>query len=90
MPKKTKQSSYEPSQQPDNIDQHSKRFSAFERLALQNAKELGLMLPSKLKGQARREHVRACLLEDHAERIDDQAQGTGEKFAQLYDSRFSF
>ena len=90
MSKKTKQPSNQSGQQSDKTDQHSQRFSAFERLAMQNAKELGLMLPSMLKGQARREHVRACLLEDHAERIDDQAQGTGEKFAQLYDSRFSF
>ncbi len=48
------------------------------------------MLPAILTGQARRKHVRACILEDHAERIDRHAEGTSAKFEKLDGSVYSF
>lgn len=48
------------------------------------------MLPAILTGQARRKHVRACILEDHAERIDPHADGTSAKFEKLDGSVYSF
>jgi uncharacterized protein (DUF2252 family) len=66
------------------------RRDAYERLATRYGCEAAVPLPTFLDGQARREHVRATIIEDHAERIDRHAQGTGEKFDKLAASRFSF
>ncbi|WP_254695926.1 DUF2252 domain-containing protein [Palleronia sp. THAF1] len=46
--------------------------------------------PDMLRGQARREHVRSTLREDHQTRIEEQAAGTRDKFKKLAGSRFSF
>jgi len=59
------------------------RVEAYRRLAERFGKEAAVPLPGFLSGQARREHVRACLLEDHAERIAAHADGTVDKFAKL-------
>ena len=67
-----------------------KRREAYARLSERFAHEAAIMLPTMLKGQARREHVRATILEDHVERIDNHAEGTREKFAALSTSLFAY
>ena len=53
--------------------------------------EGGFMVPPKfLEGQSRREHVRATLREDHANRIEEQSSGARVKFDKLAQSRFKF
>ncbi|QWC57244.1 DUF2252 domain-containing protein [Erythrobacter sp. 3-20A1M] len=59
------------------------RHDAYAQLADRFASGAAIPLPTFLHGQARREHVRACILEDHATRIDARAQGTQEKFEEL-------
>lgn len=49
-----------------------------------------LVPPVMLKGQARREHVRSTLREDHATRIEQRKRGTNEKFDTLAGSVFKF
>jgi uncharacterized protein (DUF2252 family) len=66
------------------------RRDAYARLSDRYGCEAAVPLPTFLTGQARREHVRATIIEDHAERIDRHAQGTDAKFAKLAGSRFSF
>ena len=46
--------------------------------------------PVLLKGQARREHVRSTLREDHARRIEQQEKGAKDKFDVLAGSLFKF
>lgn len=46
--------------------------------------------PCDLTGAARRQHVRATIIEDHAVRIDQKAQGAGEKFDKLARDIFAF
>ncbi|MEN9060636.1 DUF2252 domain-containing protein [Ponticoccus litoralis] len=48
------------------------------------------MRPQNLTGQARRLHVRKTIIEDHAVRIDQKAQGADEKFDTLASNLFSF
>ncbi|KHK92455.1 DUF2252 domain-containing protein [Novosphingobium malaysiense] len=60
-----------------------KRAQAYRRLAQRYAEEAAVTLPTVLTGQARREHVRATILEDHAERLEAHAQGTDLKFKEL-------
>ena len=66
------------------------RVEAYARLAKQVQNDVCVMTPSSLTGYARRQHVRDCILEDHAQRIDKQALGAKEKFDKLHDSVFSF
>ncbi|WP_187336452.1 DUF2252 domain-containing protein [Novosphingopyxis iocasae] len=66
------------------------RREAYERLAERFAAEAAVPLPTFLTGQARREHVRATILEDHVERIDQRAEGTRAKFDALAKSLFAF
>ncbi|EPX79715.1 DUF2252 domain-containing protein [Salipiger mucosus] len=49
-----------------------------------------VMRPCNLDGHARRLHVRATIIEDHAVRIDQQSQGAEEKFKKLSESLFKF
>ena len=49
-----------------------------------------VMRPVDLRGYRRRQHVRQTIVEDHAFRIDQKAQGAKEKFAKLSGSLFSF
>ncbi|MDE0879055.1 MAG: DUF2252 family protein [Sphingomonas bacterium] len=66
------------------------RTDAYARLARRYGAEAAIPLPTFLDAQGRRDHVRATIIEDHAERIDRHAQGTVEKFEKLAGSRFSF
>jgi uncharacterized protein (DUF2252 family) len=66
------------------------RFEAYKDLAKRFSDGAAIPLPTFLSGQARREHVRASILEDHAERIDNAAEGTQDKFATLADDLYSF
>ncbi|MFC5381123.1 DUF2252 domain-containing protein [Aquipuribacter nitratireducens] len=49
-----------------------------------------LVSPALLHGQARREHVRRTLLEDHRARINNRPQGAQRKFDTLADDPFTF
>ncbi|PEQ14744.1 hypothetical protein B2G71_02920 [Novosphingobium sp. PC22D] len=66
------------------------RHAAYQELAERFASGAAIALPTMLDGHARRLHVRACVLDDHAERIDSNAQGTQDKFAALADDLYSF
>lgn len=67
-----------------------RRIDQFRELAERiDAGEL-FVPPRMLTGDDRRLHVRSTLREDHATRIEEKATGTGEKFAKLADSVFSF
>lgn len=73
-----------------SLGKPGKRHQAYRDLAERYASGAAIPLPTFLKGQARREHVRACILEDHAERIDRQQQGTLEKFEELEGDLYKF
>ncbi|TPW27397.1 DUF2252 domain-containing protein [Pararhizobium mangrovi] len=75
---------------PPPVSKMGDRVEAYARLATQFRTEAAVMLPKTLTGQGRREHVRACILEDHADRIDTHAEGTTAKFDKLAKSLFSF
>jgi uncharacterized protein (DUF2252 family)/uncharacterized protein YfiM (DUF2279 family) len=66
------------------------RVAAYARLAERVATEPVVMRPRNLTGQARRLHVRKTILEDHALRIDQKAEGAEEKFDKLAGCLFSF
>lgn len=66
------------------------RVEAYRRLATQIASDVGATGPSTLLGQARREHVRATVREDHGARIQERAAGAEEKFDKLTGSLFAF
>ncbi|MBT0667864.1 DUF2252 family protein [Novosphingobium profundi] len=66
------------------------RTAAYERLADRYACEAGVFHPTILTGQARREHVRATILEDHAERLFGHAPGTQLKFEELAGDLYKF
>ena len=66
------------------------RSEAYRELAERFATGAAVPLPTMLTGHDRRLHVRAALLEDHAHRIDSNAQGTQEKFDVLADDLYSF
>ena len=66
------------------------RHEAYRELAERYASGAAIALPTMLSGHARRLHVRACVLDDHAERIDTHAQGTQEKFDALASDLYSF
>ena len=66
------------------------RYDAFRDLARRTADHPVTARPTMLRGQARREHVRLTILEDHAIRIDQKAEGADEKFDKLAGSLYSF
>jgi len=63
---------------------------AFSALARDFEQRACIMRPGQLTGHLRRLHVRATIIEDHAHRIDQKAEGGEAKFAKLAGSRFSF
>ena len=66
------------------------RRPAFSALNQRIADGEFLLPPALLRGQSRREHVRATLREDHATRIEKQAAGARIKFDTLSESLFKF
>ncbi|ETW13359.1 hypothetical protein ATO8_09106 [Roseivivax marinus] len=66
------------------------RVDEFSELAQLYASNACVMRPDKLTGHARRIHVRKTIIEDHAFRIDQKAEGAEEKFSKLAGSLFSF
>ena len=66
------------------------RVDAFSDLARAYATGAVVMRPSSLTGLSRRIHVRETILEDHAKRIDEKAEGAEAKFEKLAGSIFSF
>ncbi|ETX16665.1 hypothetical protein OCH239_02240 [Roseivivax halodurans JCM 10272] len=66
------------------------RVEEFRKLAQMYATNACVMRPDKYTGHERRLHVRETIIEDHAVRIDHQAQGADEKFDKLAGSLFSF
>ena len=66
------------------------RIEGFSKLAERIASREQLILPTLLSGQARREHVRSTIREDHAVRIEERAQGTRQKFDALAGSFYKF
>jgi uncharacterized protein (DUF2252 family) len=66
------------------------RVEEFRALAERIASGEEVIPPVFLKGQARRLHVRSTLREDHAGRIENQRDGTREKFDALAGSCFKF
>ncbi len=66
------------------------RVEGFGDLATRLAGSEQVIPPVLLAGQARREHVRSTLREDHASRIEQQSHGARVKFDELADSLFKF
>ncbi|WP_425071798.1 DUF2252 domain-containing protein [Sagittula sp. S175] len=66
------------------------RVDDYRRLTERFVEYPCIMRPSDLTGEDRRRHVRETILEDHALRIAQQADGAREKFETLAKSRFSF
>lgn len=66
------------------------RVEGFRVLAQRIASGEQLLPPVLLTGQARREHVRATLREDHADRIEQRAPGARAKFGELAEDFFKF
>lgn len=66
------------------------RVEAFRDYAEQAAGGAQLVPPVLLTGQARREHVRSTLREDHAARIRQREHGAKRKFDELSDDFFKF
>lgn len=66
------------------------RRDSFQALARAFAQGACTMRPGQLTGHARRLHVRATIIEDHASRIDEKAEGAQAKFSKLTDSLFGF
>lgn len=66
------------------------RVEAYRGLAERVVQDPCTMRPRDLSGVARRRHVRATILEDHAVRIDQKADGADAKFTKLAESLFSF
>ncbi|WP_414831740.1 DUF2252 domain-containing protein [Afifella sp. YEN Y35] len=63
---------------------------AFRDLAQRIASGEHIVPPVLLTGQARREHVRSTLREDHAQRIEQRNHGARAKFDELADDFFKF
>jgi len=68
----------------------SGRVDAFRELSQRIAAGEEVIPPVLLTGQARREHVRSTLREDHAQRIEQRSHGAEEKFDKLADNLFKF
>ncbi|MBP0616439.1 DUF2252 domain-containing protein [Jiella mangrovi] len=66
------------------------RVDAFRELSSRIAAGGEIHPPVLLTGQARREHVRSTLREDHAQRIEQRSQAALEKFDKLADDFFKF
>ena len=66
------------------------QVEAFRTLSKRIASGEHVVPPILLKGQARREHVRSTLREDHAERIEQRNPSAREKFDELADDFFKF
>ncbi|XBQ16963.1 MAG: DUF2252 family protein [Oceanicaulis sp.] len=66
------------------------RTEAFADLAKRIAAGEPVVPPAQLTGQARREHVRATLREDHASRIEQRDHGARRKFDELAGDVFKF
>ena len=66
------------------------RVEGFRSLAERVASPEQAIDPVLLSGQARREHVRSTIREDHAARIAERSQGTALKFDALAGSFFKF
>ena len=66
------------------------RVEEFAELARAYATGAIVMRPGDLTGLSRRIHVRETILEDHARRIDERAEGAEAKFETLASSLFKF
>ena len=66
------------------------RVEGFRDYARRIASREQVVPPVMLTGQARREHVRSTLREDHAARIEERAHGAREKFDELAGDFFKF
>ena len=66
------------------------RVDEFRALTRRIADGEVVTVPSLLSGQARREHVRATLREDHSRRIEQRDPGGSQKFDELSGSLFKF
>lgn len=66
------------------------RCEQYKRYAEARASGEVMSPPHLLTGQARREHVRRTLLEDHRRRIHNQPQGAQDKFEVLASDAFTF
>ncbi len=66
------------------------RYQAFEALARARAAGAVVLLPRQLTGEARRQHVRQTIREDHAQRIKLQSEDAQAKFDKLDGSLYSF
>ncbi|MCA0962008.1 DUF2252 domain-containing protein [Salipiger bermudensis] len=66
------------------------RVEAYRELCRAYLKYPCVMRPSALTGFERRLHVRDTIVEDHAVRIDEKAEGAKEKFEALAASLYSF
>ncbi|KAA9005270.1 DUF2252 domain-containing protein [Histidinibacterium aquaticum] len=66
------------------------RVEAFRELSTRISAGEAVTLPVQLTGQARREHVRSTLREDHATRIEEQSSGAKDKFDELSGNFFKF
>ncbi|MGP1397563.1 MAG: DUF2252 domain-containing protein [Inquilinaceae bacterium] len=66
------------------------RVEEFRDLARRLAAREHAVLPIVLTGQARREHVRSTIREDHAIRIEQRSHGARKKFDELADDLFKF
>ncbi|MCE0505982.1 DUF2252 family protein [Roseivivax sp. GX 12232] len=75
---------------PDHKEKIGSQLEAYRALAARYVEAPFMFRPADLTGQARREHVRRTILEDHALRIDQRAHGTRDKFEKLAGSLFSF
>jgi uncharacterized protein (DUF2252 family) len=72
------------------IQKAADRVDAFGDLSERIADGAIAIPPLFLSGQARREHVRSTLREDHARRIADREPGAAEKFDTLAEDYFKF
>ncbi|MER0239508.1 DUF2252 family protein [Fulvimarina sp. MAC8] len=68
----------------------SGKVEAFRDLCHRITSGEQIVPPVLLRGQARREHVRSTLREDHAQRIEQRSQGAQVKFDELAGDFFKF
>ncbi|MBO0902599.1 DUF2252 domain-containing protein [Jiella sonneratiae] len=81
---KTRTTEVKPSRKADGS------VESFRELSRRVATGEQLVPPVFLKGQARREHVRSTLREDHAQRIEQRNPAAAAKFDKLADDFFKF
>ena len=75
---------------PEGASRATGRADHFAELAKGIASGETIVPPIMLRGQARREHIRQTLREDHAHRIEQHASGTQDKFDTLSGDVFKF